>query len=553
MNWQLSNRWSWLAFVGCLLAEFLLFDRTTSAHHAWVYPRWNDQIQYLTEAYTGYEKLRNDGVLNGLRSALVNPSAQGTMHDFYALCVFTLAGPSRSAALSVNMLAFIVWQAVLFAALVRRTGSHGLAWASAGLLLALHAPWSGNPGSAVDFRLDHMAMCSAGICISIALLCDGLRSTTWSATLGLAIGVTLVTRFLTGAYFALGFLATGLLLLSGTQPARRLANLILAGAIAALVAGPVFWLNREWVWNYYFIGHFTGPESAIRSPNMDFWKSTEFVWGNLYRVQLGPVLFALAGVLLLGSVGMRWLARREPELATTGRQDRDWLASGLIATLCPAAVLTLHAQKSELVLGIISPGVIVLFCWLAVRIAGKAADGSAMSALGIFALGVMVYLGGAAHFIRSSIADPHPAEFVSSARTVNRVADLIWRTAIANQLAAPRIGVDQVTDCLDAQVMRVVCYERHHVWVPFVMTLPTGIMAEKESLLRGRLADSDFVLLTDEMTGEGGWPYDRQMRLLYPQFKQWCDANLRKVESISLFGRKMSLYQRMAISSKVSE
>jgi hypothetical protein len=27
----------------------------TSRHYAGIYPRWNDQIQTLNEAYTGYE------------------------------------------------------------------------------------------------------------------------------------------------------------------------------------------------------------------------------------------------------------------------------------------------------------------------------------------------------------------------------------------------------------------------------------------------------------------------------------------------------------------
>ncbi len=42
--------WTWLAATVLMLAEFLLFDHMTSQHHARFYPRWNDQIQYLSEA-----------------------------------------------------------------------------------------------------------------------------------------------------------------------------------------------------------------------------------------------------------------------------------------------------------------------------------------------------------------------------------------------------------------------------------------------------------------------------------------------------------------------
>jgi hypothetical protein len=46
------------------------------------------------------------------------------------------------------------------------------------------------------------------------------------------------------------------------------------------------------------------------------------------------------------------------------------------------------------------------------------------------------------------------------------------------------------------------------------------------------------------MPGSGYWPYDQQMRRLYPQLKAWCDDQLHKVGPYSLFGRRMSLYER---------
>src|SRR5947207_1369347 len=82
----------WLAFAACLGGEFVFFDQVGAKHHTWIYPRWNDQIQYLTECYTGFEFARLHGFWRGLWATLINPSAQGTLHDFYALIAFTLAG-----------------------------------------------------------------------------------------------------------------------------------------------------------------------------------------------------------------------------------------------------------------------------------------------------------------------------------------------------------------------------------------------------------------------------------------------------------------------------
>jgi hypothetical protein len=96
----------WL-LVGVFALEFFLFDQFGARRHTPVYPRWNDQIQYLTESYTGYESARSRGFVAGLLNALTNPSAQGTLHDFLAIIAFAIAGPSRSAALSLNMLALI--------------------------------------------------------------------------------------------------------------------------------------------------------------------------------------------------------------------------------------------------------------------------------------------------------------------------------------------------------------------------------------------------------------------------------------------------------------
>src|SRR5262245_22012108 len=98
------RRWLFPALLLALFAiEFILFDQFGSHRHTAVYPRWNDQIQYLSEAYTGYEYARVHGLAAGAWQTLVNPSAQGTLHDFAALFAFTIAGPSRSAALALNM------------------------------------------------------------------------------------------------------------------------------------------------------------------------------------------------------------------------------------------------------------------------------------------------------------------------------------------------------------------------------------------------------------------------------------------------------------------
>ena len=108
----------------------------------------------------------------------------------------------------------------------------------------------------------------------------------------------------------------------------------------------------------------------------------------------------------------------------------------------------------------------------------------------------------------------------------------------------PYIAVDQVVDFIDAQILQVICYERKKVWVPFVIQLPDSILEDKDENMLYRMKLCDFVLLTDEMPGDGYWPYDKQMRRLYPQLKAWCDGHLEPAGIYYIFGRRMSLYQR---------
>jgi hypothetical protein len=136
--------------------------------------------------------------------------------------------------------------------------------------------------------------------------------------------------------------------------------------------------------------------------------------------------------------------------------------------------------------------------------------------------------------------------FAADAKKVSALADYVYARSGVAKLANPKVAVDQVTDCLDAQIMRVICYERHRVWVPLVMTLPTGIWKEQEALLFERLAQSDFVFIT-ESGPVGVWPYDAQLAALRPQTKAWCDRHLKLVERFTLFGKHMALYQRPEI------
>lgn len=535
--------WFWSCALALMLAEFLLFDRMTSRHHAHVYPRWNDQIQYLTEAYRAFEQARAHGFSSGLHLALSKTVPQGSLHDTAALVVFTVVGSaSRSAALSLNMLVFLAWQAALLFTLPRLTGSRAFGWLGFGLLLCVAWPWSGAAGSAVDFRLDHAAMCLFGITLCAALLTKGFTSLRWSLAFGGAAGLALAERFLTGAYLAPLFAVIAVSLLCQPDRWRRLRHLCAAGAITALIAAPFFWISRTAIYNYYWVGHVTGAESTARFRGLELWPSAQFIFGHLGDMHLGLWFGWTAATITALLVGLLFLVPRQP--ATQG--NRAWLGLGLAFLLIPAAILVFHKQKSEFVLGILVPGALMLVLWLWAQLWSRVDFAAAPRWRRLLPmLPVLVALGsGGWFFAQRQLTSPHSADFIASARRVNQVADHIFAASQSLGLTHPYIGIDQIVDFIDAPILQVICYERKKTWVPFVIQLPDSILADKDEVMFYRLKLCDFIALTDEMPGDGYWPYDKQMRRLYPQFKEWCEANRQPVESFWLFGRHMTLYQR---------
>jgi len=534
------------AFLLVLLAEFLLFDRMTSRHHAWVYPRWNDQIQPLTEAYTGYEYRRTHGFWAGLGHALAQPAAQGDLHSFWALLAFEAAGkPSRSAALSVNMLAFLAWQAALAFAVFRGGGSRALAWMAVGLTLALGWPWSGAQGSATDFRLDQVSLCMMGISLAAALLTDGFRLRSWSVVFGVAVGLTVLTRFLSGTYFAVIFGACLVWILAARDRWSRGLNLGLAAAVAAVLVAPCFWFNRREIYEHYWIGHYFNADGILWSSHLSFGEASLRLWRQLGTEQLGAAFGLVAGLAVLVLAWGAWAARRRPApVDGPGRWPREAAVLGAIFLLGPALVLSLqnNDRMVVVVLGAAVPGAVVVVLALCAGLRARAA-GRLPAVAALLALVI-----GGAHFVSRQTANPHDPAFTTDVHRVYALADRVFAAARVSGISQPHVAVDQVTDHFDGTILSVICYERHQVWLPFVMELPTGISAAPVSVLMEQLARSDFVFATEDGP-PGPWPYDRQLFELRPQILAWCDAHLRLAERFTVFGRRMALYQRADIGA----
>lgn len=522
-----------------LLTQFLWFDQIGAKPATATWPRWNDQIQYLTEAYTAWEIQRTAGPAAAFQHSLTNPAAQGAWHDTAALALFNLAGgPSRSAVLALNALALVAWQVALFAALRSFPRTRDAAWLGVALPLLLHGPWLDTAGSVFDFRLDWLATCALGICAALALASDGGRRRGWCLALGGALGLTAGLRFLTIAYFvATAALVLVALLATRTERPRRLGGLAAATLLAAWVATPFLWPNREVLWDYYFVGHFTGPESAIRAPGFNFAESAAWVLREWQHLHLGSRFWAVSALGFLAAIILAWRVRRRAAAAPLPAADFAALLAPAAVLLGSTIILILHPQKSSVVLGNLSAGLLALVAFLLAATLGRA--GPAWSArVSLAFLGVSLGL----HLSLLTRTGPDPG-VRADARTVFSIVDQVAAISAERGWESPRVGVDRVTDSLDAQVMRVILYERHRRWIPLRMTLPTGIAETEEWIIAERIAQSDFLIVG--VTGErGDWPYDRQLRRRRVETLLWCETHLIELRTFTFEGETMKLFVR---------
>jgi len=526
-----------LGLLGFFAAEWGLFSVCAGRHYAWTYPRWFDQLQYLQEAYASYDAMRAGSFLAGARHALANVSPQGSLHGFLALCAFRVAGPSRNAALAVNLLAFLALQASMFLAVRRASGSSPLAWAAVGLLCALRAPWSGDSGSAFDFRLDWMGACAFGVALCAAVAGNGFRTARWAVLFGVAVGVALLARHLTAAYFILVYAGLLAWLLCGPGRLGRCGRLALSGACALAVSGWAFWRSWHEIYGYYWMGHFTGPERALRESHMGLLSSAGWLCSELLVHQLGlaaALLAAAAGAALLAA-GLAAQRGHAPSAAPPLPGSGAW-APVLAFLAAPAAVLLVHPEKAGQPLNIMIPALawVIVLAWM--RLARGAPRGA------VAATCAAVVCVGAALFAAAQLRNPYGPAEATEYRSVNALGDYLYFRSEEAGLSQPRVAVNWMLDGVSAATLEILGRERHGRPLHFVATLPTGLFAADPGDVMKRLAESDYVCLVTR--APENWPFDRQMAAMLPGMRMWCDTNLRRDADLENEHFAAAIYER---------
>jgi hypothetical protein len=526
------------ALAAALAAEWALFATFTRRHFAWVYPRWLDQQQYLLEAYRSYDRMRTSGFLSAARHALGTLSPQGSLHGVLALVAFAIAGPSRDAALAVNIVAFIALQAAMFGAVRKVAGSSALAWAAVFLLAAMHSPWSDTPGSASDFRLDWLGACAYGVALCAAVAADGFRSTRGSIRFGIAVAVAVMARHLTAAYCGLIFAALLAWLLLQPGRTRLCGRWALSAAIALALSGWAFWRGWANIYSYYWVERFGGAEGAIRDTPMSplgylRWLLSQLV---LQQVGIAAVLLAVGVAAALFLVGRK--AHGSPaDPAETA--PSPWPVV-LIFLAAPAAVFLFHPVKAPQPLNVLIPPAAWLIVLLWVRLSRQVPRRS------LVPISACAALAGCGLFVFAEAREPYAPATESEYRKLGALSDFLYFRAQESGLSRPRVASTWIFDGLIGASFEVLGRERHGQPLPFEAPLPTGVLADDRGDVMTRLAGSDFVCLVTR--AEPNWPFDREMLSMLPAMRQWCDGNLVHDGDLESADIAVSIYERRGLA-----
>jgi hypothetical protein len=471
----------------------------------------------------------------------------GILLPVEAVTLFQSTGASRLASLSLNLLHFGILAAVLFLACRRLTGRPATGLLGVGLLLLARTPFFW-PGGLMDFRFDFVASCLFGTCICLAILSDGFARPGLALLTGVAMGVCVLTRFLTLSYFAgiLGLAALVLVLrVRGDRDGKaaalaRLRGLTIAAAVLGAIGGPVVWANRG-VIRAYYLGEHLGEVGRARV-SAEFHRGTAAFFAYYPFQALVRHAGPLVVVFCLAAAALAWRARpRAGAGEAAPANERLGTAAFIVAAsfLVPCALLTADPQRQPDVASILLVPLLLAFLLLLI-VAFRRSPGPARAET--FAAVAAVVAGLGSQIVGVAGSGPSPQE-VRDFAEVAKLHDAAFAALRRSAAAAPVVSIDRFRDSFDANVLRVYSYERHGVLLNARQGLGSSVLERPDDEVLGVLAASDLVLLT-RVAAPGAlvFPFTRQMERLQPRLQEICESRFVSEGRFRFFGGEVELF-----------
>jgi hypothetical protein len=552
----------WWILVLLLLLEAGLYGQHALRDVVSGHPLGYDQSAYLTKSYRIYDSFRTDGLGTGLRKAFKEPAPTGMLQPILAALLYLVVGPSRLGALTLNFLAFALFQVVLVATLRWRTGRWSVGFLGVGLLLtavAVDQPC----GGLMDFRIDCLACCLFGVLICLILRSRVFLERPWTLAAGAVGGVLVLFRFFTSVYLAgIAFLFVSwcagrwLRHASGSperQRARkRLVGVATAGLLAIAVALPAMIAQSRHLWSYYIVNCFLGGDKEIRAREfgVEHWTDAlAFYPRTICNNHTGRVCLGMGGGLVLLAIVMgRWMSpRAQLDSALREEQRASWVVL-LLALLVPLFILNLSASKSPIVGSIALPPLLGLALLPLVHLAVRNRENSSrlaarlLGALAVFlvAAGVVVQASWMAHSFGPYVRDDEEEAI--------EMSEALYRASRELGLTSPLVATDIVADYLIPDTFNAIAYEHHGQLLKVRPGFTCGIFGISETDALASIRASDFVIVTvAEHAGASAYPFHEAMDGMRPRLRAVCEQEFVYLGRYTIAGNPHLLYARPAL------
>ena len=464
-----------------------------------IYPRFNDQIQYLSDSYNLYEYLKDFGFTN-ISKNINFAKAQGVTYQFLPQ-LFLLFNVSRLSVLFVNFLFLFLFQFSLYK-LFRfykypRSFSLGIIFISTFIsgYYEINAA-----GSIFDYRLDFMASALFGISSYFLCKTENFTRHKYIILLAFILAFSILTRFILAPYFFVLMLTYLLFIGYKSDFIDLFKKVVLFLTIFIVVLSPIYY-SFPFIESYY-LGHFVGPEALIRASStneysLKFLKYIEYTFRHLK-----PALFIYILPLLLY---FTLSYKKKNFLKEQQIQRVSLFFISLLYFIAPIFILSFDYQMSKAAGTAAVPGLMMMFSWLLgfcpFLILSKKNKYLFLFFLLSFFLVFFVY-----SYNKNLQKNSDNYQFIS--KNHNMILDRINEMSINKPIV--NIGVNRITDSVDALVLNIVNYETRNSTIKMSMVLPDSIYSTNIDQLINKLILSDIFFYYAEKQYIR-WPYDKTM------------------------------------------
>jgi 4-amino-4-deoxy-L-arabinose transferase-like glycosyltransferase len=546
-----------------LLLEGGLYRQYVLREVAPLPPIGGDQTVYLLKSYRIHQSFHEQGLFLGLVKAFQEPSPNGLLHPIAAALGYFLLGPSRLSALTVNFLAFALFEVVLAYYLLWRTRRWAVVFLGLGLLLTA-ATINQRLGGLLDFRFDFPVMCLYGVFLCLVLRSRIFLLRKWAVAAAAAAAALVLYRFFTGAYLAgMAFLFAlwcgwqWLRLRSSPesrqQARQRSTGLVLVVLIVAVLCLPVVILQFRPLWDYYGVNHLLGGDRDIRAREFGVettWAALTFYPRSLYQQHTGHLFVALGVAALLACLVLG-LWRRN---STTRPERSDQRASAVcltLALLVPLLLLTLGVSKSPVVGGIFVPPLLCLVLLPAIGLADRLPGSADLSSRLFGGLAGVALACGVATLLAAQVR-PHVPECPDpQGKQLLALYNAIDHSIEEHGLTSPVLGADMINGFLCGPAVDVTLFEHSGQFRNIGHSISTTVMAVNEADVLAQARQSDFVIVTDipEVSGGGfDYPFHDSMIKIRPRLREMCDREFLFLGEFQIMGAPRRLYERPRVT-----